>query len=1748
MQRVLGIAQCSAGGGLGFGLSGSGLIFTTYTVKDYYSSGVSLSANQWQHIAAVMGADNSVTFYVNGIEQQTIAGVTPGKVCLGDIQIGRSIAATGSPGQWFQGSIDEVQVFNRALTSAEILALAQKQNAGIQSLEVAYISDLPGSTQNNTQILPNTQLYLPFDDTEDAAGNLTFLDISGQGFSGTCAQPGCPAVGQMGHAGSAAMFDGNNSVTIQAGSGSTDFMTVSAWIYPVGSEAYRGTFIARRNHWSINCLQDGTIRMWFNDTALGNGYVYPGYQAPLNEWTHLVVVYDAGVLKTYANGKHVGNTITTSGSINNADWLYLGGWPAAGEYFGGGLDEVQVLTDALTDAQVEALYLGSEAVVHLPLDETWAVSGSAIADTSGWWREGALSTGTADTANKAVEGVVGIGAVHLDGIDDYITLGDVNEADGLGDFALSQWFYLDAFSPSGVGWSAPLGKGAWNGSYGWAVLVNNIAGIPDNHSINLYLNGAIASTIPAPSGGWQIGRWYHYVFTRSGSTIKGYLDGKEKVSSVSAVIPVANNAPILLGKNQTGQYLWKGKLDDLQIYRRGIAPEEAQALYDNRWQNVTLSSSGNQVMSTTWSTMLPPGLEGHYQVEFKSADLHNNHLERLSTWDGVLDTTDPRAVLTYEGGPTTYTLRFEVQDWNLDEKTLLTDCPASTPFNKTFFNPPWYRALTGVTTLNSTRLFSLDGSCEVTLSDPEQASLTACDLFGNCTTVNASAATATAQAAAKTLASSTDHVLILNPAPGAIVNNLQPLVITGSARAEASLKRLVITVDDTIVRSLKWDQPTMQTYDWSAEWTPTTPGNHLVTATLLDWANAVTTHTARFILDVQAPDLVISTSVLSTADVVVNQLPIRGTATDENGIAMVEVKVQSEGYSSDWMPAALEGDAWQALVYPGHDFHPDNDLLAVQVRATDRSGIRRLISKDVTADLQAPLASDLAITYEDFSDTYPLTRTGTTITSSAPILHLRWSESSDAAGLAEYRAGWVIRDTNGVVDTTQKFKPGDDRLASYQAGEAQELIAGVATTDQHGNQHSQYFGPVYVDSPLTPDYVRLDNLGGVYHGWMDSGCSLLGQDRRVNEVQPDTATRGKNQALYATWDSRALRIAWTGANWSGDGDLFVYLDTTTGGTLDVMDPYTTTTKTLHLPGVLPDGPRPDAMYADYVVWVQDYQTAWLYRWDGAAWVAASQLDASQFRLDPGLNGGTTDLYLPFELLGIIDPESTALKLVAFATDEASLQIWAVLPQSNPVTSEFVVGRTMVEEGYVRFALNHPFSWDGLGSGVCPNGSQALMPNQRQYTDDNLQLSLTADPAGASYRYLGDHLFGWWLSLLGDKPAEFSSILARISNEQRRVQDSQEISYTIHYTNKGSQAAQDVLLQVRSRLALTLPDGAPDGEPQTSGEHVYLQEIYLGDIAPGQTGTVTVRGKVDLDWGEQAYQDCLVQHPDHPLACAFNKRWALLSVQVFDQAHTPASGPRELMWMDHRVNSTAPLFAGIANTAYGISGLRNNILQGYAFDESGVANIKLEIAAPDGTTTQQDCQDPTPLDGQWQCSLNLGQAAQDGEEYRIRLKARDTIGQEGEWTPWQTFIVDHTGPQVEVGDLPTQIPVGPPISLGLLNLKGLVHDNVGVNGVEVCQGSQCQRVVTQLAARDWGYADTVSSPLAIGVCGSGTLERSFSVPEEYTVGDIRLGFQAEIANRDGLVLKLTSPSGLSWQLTGDDYDLSTNLCQSERDPE
>ena len=272
-------------------------------------------------------------------------------------------------------------------------------------------------------------------------------------------------------------------------------------------------------------------------------------------------------------------------------------------------------------------------------------------------------------------------ALSFDGVDDSVDVGDMNEADGLGNFTIAQWFAAGrpGNSRQQEGLGHPSRQGHVHAGDGWAVLVNRDSATVGNHKIRLYFNGAVVADIPAPTGGWQVGKWYHFAFTRSGTTLKGFLDGAEKVSVSNSIVPTANSASVVLGKNDI-RYFWQGKLDELRIYGRALPAQEIADLYNAGWQAATLTQSGAAVERTSWNGAVPAGLEGAYQVEMRGRDTAE-HVEAVSApsllWRGEADNLKPRVTLSKKAvNTTTNEYTTVAEDYHLVETNFTSPCGA----------------------------------------------------------------------------------------------------------------------------------------------------------------------------------------------------------------------------------------------------------------------------------------------------------------------------------------------------------------------------------------------------------------------------------------------------------------------------------------------------------------------------------------------------------------------------------------------------------------------------------------------------------------------------------------------------------------------------------------------------------------------------------------------------------------------------------------------------------------------------------------------------------------------------------------------------------------------------------------------------------------------------------------------------------------------------------------------------------------
>ncbi len=130
VQRLFG--NQGPGGSWSFGLRGNvGLRFTTHAVLDY-DVPVVLNAGQWYHLAVAMDIGNDVTFYLNGAPIGTVAGTLPARTPNTSYMIG----AWNPPGtipEFFNGNLDDVQVYEGVLTPAQIQQLFNNPGTSLGS-------------------------------------------------------------------------------------------------------------------------------------------------------------------------------------------------------------------------------------------------------------------------------------------------------------------------------------------------------------------------------------------------------------------------------------------------------------------------------------------------------------------------------------------------------------------------------------------------------------------------------------------------------------------------------------------------------------------------------------------------------------------------------------------------------------------------------------------------------------------------------------------------------------------------------------------------------------------------------------------------------------------------------------------------------------------------------------------------------------------------------------------------------------------------------------------------------------------------------------------------------------------------------------------------------------------------------------------------------------------------------------------------------------------------------------------------------------------------------------------------------------------------------------------------------------------------------------------------------------------------------------------------------------------------------
>jgi hypothetical protein len=221
--------------------------------------------------------------------------------------------------------------------------------------------------------------------------------------------------------------------------------------------------------------------------------------------------------------------------------------------------------ESLNSNEAEASRISMHA--YLNFDETRGTTATDVT-TNGW--TGTLVNGPLWKAGKYNN------AVDLDGTNDYVRL-PTGVVDGLTDFTVAAWVYLDAVSTwsrvfdFGTGTSVNMFLTPRNGSTNTVRFAITTSGAGGEQQIN--------GTAALPSGAWT-----HVAVTLSSSTGILYVNGAEVGRNGSmSLTPDSLGATTqnYIGKSQYADPYLNGRVDDFRIYSSALSPSEVGALASN---------------------------------------------------------------------------------------------------------------------------------------------------------------------------------------------------------------------------------------------------------------------------------------------------------------------------------------------------------------------------------------------------------------------------------------------------------------------------------------------------------------------------------------------------------------------------------------------------------------------------------------------------------------------------------------------------------------------------------------------------------------------------------------------------------------------------------------------------------------------------------------------------------------------------------------------------------------------------------------------------------------------------------------------------------------------------------------------------------------------------------------------------------------------------------------------------------------
>jgi len=556
------------------------------------------TTSAWYHISITytFGSGSSIKSYINGQDKSGSWTTGSGNVAPDVDTQPLTIGSEKNQGEYFNGLIDEVKIYNSAL-SPEQVKLDMNQGKALQ---------LGGQT-SATGAMGQAAEYCVPGDTASCAGPVgewkfdegsggSVNDTSGNGNNGSWSGTGTrwTVDGKYNNAGSfngsddyANISDSGTSSLDLGSSGTIEVWAKSdrAWPSDDATSAYRGWVDKEQsggpsldNSYSFHWYGNDTtskLRLARSDGSTNIADDYAIGALTVGRWYNFSVSWNTSNVFWYVDGKLVETDTQSFTATNGNASVHIGGRAfnnlSPPMMWDGTMDNAKVFNYVRTPAQIAWDYNRGKPVGWWKMDDDVLGDARTLYDYSGngknataYW--GANSTGMDCT----VQGKFG-GGCNFDGTDDYAQVADQGASDsfrfGQNSFSWGGWVKTTDSTADLIGKTFTTG-GAYTMITSGGTLRVYVIDTSGTYCVNA-----------ADTGKSIVDNSWHHIFTvvdRTSNLSKTYLDGNMVLStglgSCGGVSPAAN---LYFGRYSGGNYM-QGSLDDVRIYNYALTADQVK--------------------------------------------------------------------------------------------------------------------------------------------------------------------------------------------------------------------------------------------------------------------------------------------------------------------------------------------------------------------------------------------------------------------------------------------------------------------------------------------------------------------------------------------------------------------------------------------------------------------------------------------------------------------------------------------------------------------------------------------------------------------------------------------------------------------------------------------------------------------------------------------------------------------------------------------------------------------------------------------------------------------------------------------------------------------------------------------------------------------------------------------------------------------------------------------------------------------